>query len=41
MSWTKKVKHPSAVLNVADLVEVIILDIDSDAQRISLGLKQA
>lgn len=41
MSWTKKVKHPSAVLNVGDMVEVIILDIDSDAQRISLGLKQA
>ncbi len=41
MSWTKKVKHPSAVLNVGDMVEVIILDIDPDAQRISLGLKQA
>jgi small subunit ribosomal protein S1 len=41
MSWTKKVKHPSAVLNVGDMVEVVILDIDSEAQRISLGLKQA
>ncbi len=41
MSWTKKVKHPSAVLEVGQEVEVVILDIDSDAQRISLGLKQA
>jgi len=41
MSWTKKVKHPSAVLNVGDMVEVVVLDIDQDAQRISLGLKQA
>jgi len=41
MSWTKKVKHPSAVLNVGDEVEVVVLDIDPEAQRISLGLKQA
>jgi small subunit ribosomal protein S1 len=41
MSWTKKVKHPSAVLNVGDMVEVVVLDIDQEAQRISLGLKQA
>lgn len=41
MSWTKKVKHPSAVLEVGQEVEVVILDIDSEAQRISLGLKQA
>jgi small subunit ribosomal protein S1 len=41
MSWTKKVKHPSAVLNVGDMVEVVVLDVDPDAQRISLGLKQA
>lgn len=41
MSWTKKVKHPSAVLNVGDMVEVVILDVDVEAQRISLGLKQA
>ncbi len=41
MSWTKKVKHPSAVLNVGDMVEVVVLDVDAEAQRISLGLKQA
>ena len=41
MSWTKKVKHPSAVLEVGQEVEVVVLDIDADAQRISLGLKQA
>jgi small subunit ribosomal protein S1 len=41
MSWTKKYKHPSAVLDVSDMVEVVILDIDKESQRISLGLKQA
>ncbi|MEJ2367934.1 MAG: 30S ribosomal protein S1 [Acidobacteriota bacterium] len=41
MSWTKKVKHPSAVLDVDQEVEAVVLDMDVDAQRISLGLKQA
>ncbi len=41
ISWTKKIKHPSSVLDVGDMVEVVILDVDADAQRISLGLKQA
>ena len=41
MSWTKKVKHPSVLLDVGDVVEVVVLDIDQEAQRISLGLKQA
>ncbi|MCO6430395.1 MAG: 30S ribosomal protein S1 [Deltaproteobacteria bacterium] len=40
MSWTKKVRHPSKVLNVADTVEAIILGIDGEQQRIALGLKQ-
>ncbi|MBT3181412.1 MAG: 30S ribosomal protein S1 [Deltaproteobacteria bacterium] len=40
MSWTKKVKHPSKVLSVGDTVDAIILDVDLDAKRISLGLKQ-
>src|SRR3989475_12319909 len=41
MSWTKRVQHPSEVVKKADSVDVVILDIDSDNKRISLGLKQA
>ncbi len=40
MSWTRKLKHPSQVLNVGDEVEVMVLGVDLDARRISLGLKQ-
>ncbi len=40
MSWTKKIKHPSKLLAVGDIVESIILDINVDNRRISLGLKQ-
>lgn len=40
MSWTKKIKHPSKVLSVGDAVDAIVLDVDMDAKRISLGLKQ-
>ena len=40
MSWTKRIKHPSKVLNVGDWVECVVLDIDRDARRLSLGLKQ-
>ena len=41
MSWTKRVQHPSEVVTKADEVEVVILNIDPDNKRISLGLKQA
>jgi small subunit ribosomal protein S1 len=41
MSWTKRVQHPSEVVKKGDTVDVVILNIDSDNQRISLGLKQA
>ncbi len=41
MSWTKRVKHPSKVLNVGDLVKAVVLDVDAKAKRISLGMKQA
>ena len=41
MSWTKRVQHPSEVLKKGDAVDVVILNIDSDNKRISLGLKQA
>ena len=40
MSWSKRVKHPSKILNVGDSVETIVLDVDPGARRISLGLKQ-
>jgi small subunit ribosomal protein S1 len=39
MSWTKKVKNPNKLVNEGDLVEAVILGIDSDQQRISLSLK--
>src|SRR5512135_1302044 len=41
MSWTKRVQHPSEVVKKGDSVDVIVLNIDSDNKRISLGLKQA
>jgi len=40
MSWTKRVKHPSKLLNVGDQVEAMVLDIDPKAKRIALGMKQ-
>ncbi|UCD23916.1 MAG: 30S ribosomal protein S1 [Gemmatimonadota bacterium] len=41
MSWTKRVQHPSEVVKKGDGVDVVILNIDTDNKRISLGLKQA
>ena len=41
MSWTKRVQHPSEVVKKGDTVDVLILNIDSENKRISLGLKQA
>jgi len=40
ISWTKKLTHPSPELNKGDAVECVILDIDKERQRISLGMKQ-
>ena len=40
MSWTKRVKHPSKIVSVGDDLEALILEIDSRAKRISLGMKQ-
>lgn len=40
MSWTQRIKHPSKVVTVGDVVEVVVLDIDQSARRISLGMKQ-
>jgi small subunit ribosomal protein S1 len=41
MSWTKRVTHPSKVLEVGQEVDVMVLDVDTANRRISLGLKQA
>jgi small subunit ribosomal protein S1 len=41
MSWSRRVKHPSKIVKVGDDVEVVVLEVKPDAQRISLGLKQA
>lgn len=40
VDWTNKNIHPSKVVNVGDVVEVMVLDIDEERRRISLGLKQ-
>src|SRR4026207_1781754 len=40
MSWTRKVAHPSKILQVGQPVEVVILNVDPEHRRISLGLKQ-
>ena len=40
MSWTKRINHPSEVVNLGDEVEVVVLDIDKEKQEISLGMKQ-
>jgi small subunit ribosomal protein S1 len=41
MSWTKRVTHPSKVLEIGQEVGVMVLDVDTANRRISLGLKQA
>ena len=41
MSWSKKVRKPSDVVNVGDAVEVVVLGVNAADRRISLGLKQA
>ena len=40
MSWSKRIKHPSEVLKKGDEVEAMVLNIDAENQRLSLGLKQ-
>ena len=41
MSWTRKVNHPSEIMKKGDEVAAVVLEVDPDNQRISLGLKQA
>jgi len=40
MSWTQHIRHPSKLVSISDEVEVMILRVDKDDQKISLGLKQ-
>ena len=40
MSWTRHVKHPSKVVAIGDTVETVVLNVDKDHEKISLGLKQ-
>ncbi|AIL46331.1 30S ribosomal protein S1 [Elizabethkingia anophelis] len=40
LSWTKKIKHPSEFCNVGDTLDVVVLELDLDNRRISLGHKQ-
>jgi small subunit ribosomal protein S1 len=40
MSWTRRVRHPSKIVNVGDTVEVQVLDVNKATKRISLGMKQ-
>jgi len=40
MSWTRHVKHPSKVVAIGDTVEAVILNVDKEHEKISLGLKQ-
>jgi small subunit ribosomal protein S1 len=40
MSWTRRVNHPSEVVNISDRVEVVVLDINKDKKELSLGMKQ-
>src|SRR5262245_2559137 len=40
MSWTKRVNHPNEVVKVGDKIEVVVLEVDTEKQTISLGMKQ-
>jgi len=40
MSWTQHIKHPSKLLSVGDIIEAVVLTVDKENEKISLGLKQ-
>jgi len=40
MSWTRKLRHPSQMVRVGDAVDVVVLGVDQEKKRISLGMKQ-
>ena len=40
MSWTRRLTHPSEMVNLGDEIEVVVLNINKEKQEISLGIKQ-
>ncbi len=40
MSWTRKIRHPSKVVSIGDIIEAVVLDMKPESRRISLGMKQ-
>jgi small subunit ribosomal protein S1 len=40
MSWTKRINHPTELVNIGDEIDVVILGVDRDGQQLSLGMKQ-
>ena len=40
MSWTRRINHPSEVVAIGDIIDVVVLDINKDKQEISLGMRQ-
>ena len=40
LSWTKRIKHPSEIYKKGEIVQAIVLDIEKDNERFSLGVKQ-
>jgi small subunit ribosomal protein S1 len=40
MSWTQHIKHPSQLVNVGDEIDIVILNVDSENRKISMGMKQ-
>ncbi len=40
MSWTRKIRHPSKMVSIAEMVDTVVLDIKPESRRISLGMKQ-
>ncbi len=40
MSWTQHIKHPSQILNIGQEIEIVVLSIDAENRKVSLGLKQ-
>ncbi len=40
MSWTKRIQHPSELVQISDEVEVVVLGVDKEGQQLSLGMKQ-
>jgi len=41
MSWTRRVNHPSELVKVGDIVDVVVLDVNKERKEVSLGMKQA